>query len=99
MIKRSTAFTKRLQSANKAYEAAHFNLHHDYRRMHVETLRKHGIPNEGGMKAHLSLPVAFHDDMKEAQQTLISGLELALEARRVSVGRAPRAKIIKTFVN
>jgi hypothetical protein len=99
MMKRSSAFSKRMQSANKAYEAAHFNLHHDYRRKHVETLRKHGIPNEGGLVAHLGLPCEFHDDMKEAQQTLVSGLALALEARRASIGRAPRANVIKTFVN
>jgi hypothetical protein len=99
MIKRSSAFSKRLQSANKAYEATHFNLHHDYRRKYAETLREQGIPNEGGLVAHLSLPCEFHDSMKEAQQTLISGLELAKEARRASIGRAPRSKIIKTFVN
>jgi hypothetical protein len=98
MIKKSSAFTKRMQSANKAYEAAHFNLHHDYRRKYAETLRKHEIPNEGGMKRHLELPTEFHDDMAEAQRTLVNGLALAAEARRASIGQAPRSKIIKTFV-
>jgi hypothetical protein len=45
------------------------------------------------------LPVEFHEDMEDAQRTLVNGLALAAEARRVSVGRAPKAKIIKTFVN
>jgi hypothetical protein len=99
MIRKRSAFDKRTQAANKAYEATHFGLHYDYRRKYAETLRKHGIPNEGGLKAHLSLPVEFHDDMQDAQRTLVNGLALAAEARRVSVGRAPKAKIIKTFVN
>jgi hypothetical protein len=98
MIRKNSAYNKRVQAANKAYEATHFNLHYDYRRKYAETLRKHGIPNDGGLTRHMTLPVEFHEDMKEAQRTLVAGLQLAVEARRVSVGRAPKSKIVKTFV-
>jgi hypothetical protein len=97
MVRKPSAFDKRLKAANKAYEAAHFSLHYDYKRKYAETLRKHGLANEGGLKAHLTLPLAFHEDMKEAQKNLVAGLALAVEARRVSVGRAPKAKVVKTF--
>jgi hypothetical protein len=97
VIKRNSAFNKRLQAANKAYESAHFSMHYDFRRKYAETLRKHNIPNVGGVEKHFTLPLEFHEDMKEAQRTLIAGLELAKEARRVSIGRGPRQKIVKTF--